>query len=83
MEPEEANIGFVRKLLTDAVLQRSLDRNNQSQPLYIESEDADLIEVDKRTVFNLISKLDKTLILMLFMASRVGCHLLLKITPYS
>lgn len=59
MEPEEANIGFVRKLLTDAVLQRSLDRNNQSQPLYIESEDADLIEVDKRTVFNLISKLDK------------------------
>ena len=59
MEPEEANIGFVRKLLTDAVLQRSLDRDNQLQPLYIESEDADLIEVDKRTVFNLISKLDK------------------------
>lgn len=59
MEPEEANIGFVRKLLTDAVLQRSLDRDNQLQPLYIESEDADLIEVDKRTVFNIISKLDK------------------------
>lgn len=59
MEPEEANIGFVRKLLTDAVLQRSLDRDNQPQPLYIESEDADLMEVDKRTVFNLISKLDK------------------------
>lgn len=59
MEPEEANVGFVRKLLTDAVLQRSLDRDNQPQPLYIESEDADLMEVDKRTVFNLISKLDK------------------------
>lgn len=59
LDPEDANVGFARKLLTDAVLQRSLDRNNQSQPLYIESEDADLIEVDKRTVFNLISKLDK------------------------
>lgn len=59
LDPEDANVGFARKLLTDAVLQRSLDRNNQSQPLYIESEDADLMEVDKRTVFNLISKLDK------------------------
>lgn len=59
LDPEDANVGFARKLLTDAVLQRSLGRNNQSQPLYIESEDADLIEVDKRTVFNLISKLDK------------------------
>lgn len=59
LDPEDANVGFARKLLTDAVLQRSLDRNNQSQSLYIESEDADLIEVDKRTVFNLISKLDK------------------------
>lgn len=51
--------GFVRKLLTDAVLQRSLGRDAQSQPLYIESEDADLMEVDKRTIFNLISKLDR------------------------
>lgn len=59
LDSEDANVGFARKLLTDAVLQRSLDRNNQSQSLYIESEDADLMEVDKRTVFNLISKLDK------------------------
>lgn len=59
IEPANANVGFVRKLLTDAVLQRSLGRDAQSQPLYIESEDADLMEVDKRTIFNLISKLDR------------------------
>lgn len=59
LKPENATVGYARKLLTDATLLRSIERPQQTQPLYIESEDADLISVDKRVVTNLISKLDK------------------------
>lgn len=52
------NVGYARKLLTDAVALRSIERDNQSAPLYMESEDADLLTVDKQTVYNLITKLD-------------------------
>lgn len=58
-KPENATVGYARKVLTDAVLARSLARPNQQEPLYIESEDADLLDVDRRVISNLISKLDK------------------------
>ncbi len=54
----EANVGFARKLLTDAVMMRSVARGAQSAPLYIESEDADITRLDHHTIFNLIEKLD-------------------------
>jgi len=56
---EIATVGYARKVLTDAALLRSLSRTDQDQPLYIESEDADLTNVDKRVIANLISKLDR------------------------
>ena len=53
------NVGYARKLLTDATMLRSLRRQNQAESLYIESEDADMISIDKRTVVNLMTKLDE------------------------
>lgn len=58
LSPENANVGYARKLVTDAVLQRSIDRS-QTEPLYIESEDADHRRIDSQTVINLINNLDR------------------------
>ena len=52
------NVGYARKLLADAVVLRSIQRSSQAGPLYIETEDADMISVDKKTVHNLITKFD-------------------------
>lgn len=52
------NVGNARKVITDITLQRSVARGKQDGSLYIESEDADLINVDPRTVINLIGRLD-------------------------
>ena len=56
---DNSTVGYARKVITDAVLLRSLRRENQQHSLYIESEDADLMKVDPRVVANLISKFDK------------------------
>lgn len=58
LDPPLNNVGYARKLLTDAVLLRSLNRTEQTGPLYIETEDADIVSIDPRTVSNLVSKLD-------------------------
>lgn len=58
IDPPLNNVGYARKLLTDAVLMRSQRRQNQTAALYVESEDADLVRLDLRTVTNLIQKLD-------------------------
>lgn len=59
LDPPFNNVGYARKLLTDAVIMRSTQRPNQSSPLYIETEDADMVHIDPRTVINLIEKLDQ------------------------
>lgn len=59
IDPPYNNVGYARKLLTDAVVLRSLNRPNQNAPLYFETEDADMVDIDKRTVANLIEKLDQ------------------------
>jgi hypothetical protein len=59
LDPPFNNVGYARKLLTDAVMIRNQQRTNQAQPLYIESEDADLTHVDPYTVVNLINTLDE------------------------
>jgi len=58
IDPPNNNVGYARKLVTDAVLLRSIRRNNQDACLYIETEDADVVSADKKTVVNLIDKLD-------------------------
>ncbi|MDN5274112.1 MAG: hypothetical protein JWP06_13 [Candidatus Saccharibacteria bacterium] len=58
LDPPFNNVGYARKLLTDAVALRNIQRTGQTEPLYIESEDADMVRVDKKTVINLINKLD-------------------------
>lgn len=59
--PEDrANVGNARRIITNLTLLRSLARDNQYGPLYIESEDADLLDVDPNTVSNIITKLDRT-----------------------
>ncbi len=57
-DPPFNNVGHARKVITDITLMRSLARQNQSHPLYLESEDADLMIVDSHTIANLIEKLD-------------------------
>jgi ElaB/YqjD/DUF883 family membrane-anchored ribosome-binding protein len=56
---EKANVGMARKYITDISLMRSVERTSSSGPLYIESEDADLFSVDKRTINKLINGFDK------------------------
>lgn len=56
---DKATVGYARKILTDAVLARSLERSNQQHPLYIESEDADVVKADRFLVSNLIEKFDQ------------------------
>ncbi len=55
---ETGNIGMARKLTTDIILQRSLNRPNQTGPLYIESADADMFEIDKHTLVKRMQILD-------------------------
>lgn len=52
------NVGNARRIITNLTLLRSLQRGRQSGQLYIESEDADLISIDQKTVTNIIDKLD-------------------------
>jgi len=52
-------VGLARKYITDLSLLRSVLRQKQSRPLYMESEDADLFGVDKRTISKLIKDFDK------------------------
>ena len=58
LDPPYNNVGYARKLLTDAVVMRSVKRPDQKQPLYIETEDADLVNVDPQVVNNVITKMD-------------------------
>lgn len=58
VDPPYNTVGYARKLLTDAVIMRSLSRDNQEGSLYIESEDADMVMIDPKTVANVIEKLD-------------------------
>jgi hypothetical protein len=53
------NTGNARKIATDLTLVRSLKRTNQTAPLYIETEDADLESVDPLLVHNAVTKLDE------------------------
>ncbi len=55
---ETGNVGMARKLLTDIILQRSINRLNQTGPLYIEVGDADIFEIDKHTLVKRIQRLD-------------------------
>ena len=57
---EKANVGTARKYITDLTLMRSVNRQASDGPLYIESEDADLFSVDKRTVSKLIKDFDES-----------------------
>ncbi|MDR2063709.1 MAG: hypothetical protein LBQ02_02880 [Candidatus Nomurabacteria bacterium] len=59
LDESHANVGYARKLITDATLMRNLQRANQTSPLYIESEDADITHIDTHTISNLIEALDK------------------------
>ncbi len=56
---EDANVGNARKYITDLALIRSIARKNPVGELYIESEDADLMAVDKRTIDKLITTFDE------------------------
>ena len=58
LEPSYANVGYARKLLTDVVMLRDMRRVGQVEPLYIETEDADMVHIDPHTVYNLVRKLD-------------------------
>ncbi|MSU74807.1 hypothetical protein EXS57_03460 [Candidatus Kaiserbacteria bacterium] len=57
--PEKANVGTARKYITDLSLLRSIERKQTAGPLYIESEDADLFSIDKRTIAKITQDFDK------------------------
>lgn len=59
-EDEKACVGLARKYVTDLSLLRSVARSAKDGPLYIESEDADLTRVDKRTVSKLVKDFDES-----------------------
>jgi cellulose synthase/poly-beta-1,6-N-acetylglucosamine synthase-like glycosyltransferase len=55
----KGGVGPARKVITDLTLLRSVKRGaNQKGSLYMESEDADLLEIDRRAVSNLITKFE-------------------------
>lgn len=58
-DPPFNTVGNARRVLTNLTLMRSIARPNQTGPLYIESEDADLDFIDPKTVTNIIHKLDE------------------------
>lgn len=56
----EGGVGAARKLITDLTLLRSLKRGDKQEgALYLETEDADLLEIDRRAIYNLITKFDQ------------------------
>ncbi len=55
---EKANVGMARKYITDLTLLRSIERPKADGALYLESEDADLYSIDKRTIGKLIEGFD-------------------------
>lgn len=56
---DKAGVGLARKYVTDLTLLRSIGRARQDGALYIQSEDADLLEVDPRVVAGVMEKFDK------------------------
>lgn len=56
----EGCVGLARKMLTDISLMRSLERTSQDGPLYIETEDADVVSMDRRMVAQLVRKFDES-----------------------
>ncbi len=58
-DPPYNNVGNARKVITDLVLLRSLQRENQESALYVETEDADLTRISSRTIINAITKMDE------------------------
>lgn len=59
LKPEEANIGFIRKLLTDATLIRQYRRGEKAKDLIMVSNDADNKGVSQYYVDNFIKKFDE------------------------
>lgn len=53
------NVGMARKFMTDVILLRSLNRQQQNDPLYIESGDADILTVDPKTLASRIKQFDE------------------------
>lgn len=58
VEKSWARVGFMRKAITDISLFRSNARVQRTGPLYIESDDADLIWVDRHLADTVISTFD-------------------------
>lgn len=59
IDPDDNTVGYVRKLLNDITLRRSLDRESQTAPLYIAIEDdVTTTKVGQRMVSNLIQKFE-------------------------
>jgi hypothetical protein len=54
----ERGVGLARKIMTDLILLRSISRESQSGPLYIETEDCDHHIIDNKTIYNVIRILD-------------------------
>lgn len=52
------NVGIARKLTTDIILQRSVNRPNQKGTLYIESGDGDISKICKHTIIHRIQRFD-------------------------
>lgn len=53
-----ACVGMARKLISDLVLMRALERGSYRNPLYLQSDDADLIWVDPRQIWTVIDTFD-------------------------
>ncbi len=53
-----ARVGLARRVLTDITLRRSVNRRSQTGSLYLESEDADVVSVDRRTISKLTDDFD-------------------------
>lgn len=56
---EIASVGLARRILTDVILFRSLQREEQKHPLYLITEDADLMEVDEKIVYATITRFER------------------------
>ena len=57
-DPPFNNVGTARKVITDLGMYRSVQRTSQDGPLYLGSEDADIMHVDSHLIYNAITKLD-------------------------
>jgi hypothetical protein len=58
LDNEHARVGWARKLITDLVLARSIQRKDYFSPIYIITEDADVTKVDPKIVNRVINKFD-------------------------